>query len=401
MSARAIRPFEYGVSPAAEEVALALPPLAHVRASVGEAEQLGVEILAVDRRDVAAGEDDLDPALARRLGDDVDRRGLQLDQEDLRLDARQLGAQLRAVGEAAGDVDDVGAVLLAEVRREALERRLGRGREERDRPALDRLGRLRAQRRRDHPRGQRERAAVQLLPAASGLGHRQDDEVGDQVPVLVQVAGDDLRVLLRVDDEDPAARLHGRERGAAAVEHDELGAELDRQPCARVHVRGRTRSPRARRRSGGSRSSRRRRARPSRGSPRRRGGRRARARAARRRSGATLRDLGLGRAAPPHRDDDDLSVARVEPSGVSGDRRLADPLAGADDPDRRQRERLQLRADRSGSRRRRTASPAASTRLANRKRSRGPSTGSSERSTTSAGLCSASASSRSSTTATP
>ena len=91
-------------------------------------------------------------------------------------------------------------------------------------------------------RRQRERSAVQLLPAAAGLGHRQDHEVGDEVPVLVQVAGDDVRVLLGVDDEDPAARRDGREGRAAAVEHDEVGAELDGQPRSLVDVRDRDRA---------------------------------------------------------------------------------------------------------------------------------------------------------------
>ena len=86
-------------------------------------------------------------------------------------------------------MDDVGAVLLGQVRGEERVRRLGRGREERDLPSRDVRGRPRAQRGRDHLRRQRQRAAVQLLPARSGLGHRQDHEVGDEVPELVQVAG--------------------------------------------------------------------------------------------------------------------------------------------------------------------------------------------------------------------
>ena len=53
------------------------------------------------------------------------------------------------------------------------------------------------------------------------------------------------------------------------------------------------------------------------------------------------RHLRLRRPTAPHRDDDDAPLARVEPRRVRGDRRLADPLAGADDPDRRQRKRLE------------------------------------------------------------
>ena len=59
-------------------------------------------------------------------------------------------------------------------------------------------------------------------------------------------------------------------------------------------------------------------------------------------SGADFRHLGLGRAASSHRDHDDLPVACVQPGCVSRDRGLPDALAGADDPDRRERERLQL-----------------------------------------------------------
>ena len=64
-------------------------------------------------------------------------------------------------------------------------------------------------------------------------------------------------------------------------------------------------------------------------------------------------------------------------------------LPGADHGERRQRERLEARAGRSGSRRRRTGARARATRLASANRSRGPSTGSSERSTTTSGACSA------------
>ena len=123
----------------------------------GEPQQLGVEILAVHRPHVAAREHDLDPTLARRLGDDVDRRRLQLDEEDLRVHALQLGAQPLAVGERARDVDDVGAVLLAGAPRDGVA--AGRRREERDLAAGDVRSRPRPQRRRDDRGRQRERAA--------------------------------------------------------------------------------------------------------------------------------------------------------------------------------------------------------------------------------------------------
>ena len=126
------------------------------------------------------------------------------------------------------------------------------------------------------------------------------------------------------------------------------------------------------------------------------GARRARARAGRRPSAAASATSRLGRPAAAHRDDDDVAVVREQARDVAGDRRLADALAGPDHGERRQLERLELAAARSGSRRPRTASPRASTRLASRNRSRGPSTGSSERSTTTSGSYRASASSRSS-----
>ena len=56
-----------------------------------------------------------------------------------------------------------------------------------------------------------------------------------------------------------------------------------------------------------------------------------------------LRHLGLGWAASSHRDNDDLPVAREQPSRVRRDRGLPHALAGADDPDRGERERRELR----------------------------------------------------------
>ena len=56
-----------------------------------------------------------------------------------------------------------------------------------------------------------------------------------------------------------------------------------------------------------------------------------------------LGDLRLGRASPPHGDDDDLPVTCVQAGCVRRDRGLSDPLAGTDDSDRGKRERLELR----------------------------------------------------------
>jgi hypothetical protein len=161
------------------------------------------------------------------------------------------------------------------------------------------------------------------------------------VPVLVQVAGDDLGALLRVDDENAPARLDGRKGGAAAVEHDEVRAQADRELRALVHVRHRDGSSQpaaAATAADGLDTGERRSLQVVRGcmAP---GARELEQRLEVR---GDAGDLGLGRASPPHRDDDDLTVARVEPRGMSRDRGLPDPLARADDPDRRERKRLQL-----------------------------------------------------------
>ncbi len=58
--------------------------------------------------------------------------------------------------------------------------------------------------------------------------------------------------------------------------------------------------------------------------------------------GCDLGHLRLRRPAATHRHDHDVPFAGVEPSRVGRDRGLADALAGAHDPDRGQRERLQL-----------------------------------------------------------
>ena len=58
--------------------------------------------------------------------------------------------------------------------------------------------------------------------------------------------------------------------------------------------------------------------------------------------GAGRFDLGLGRPAATHCDDDDIPVLREQAQRVAGHGRLADPFAGSDDADRGQVERLQL-----------------------------------------------------------
>ena len=98
-----------------------------------------------------------------------------------------------------------------------------------------------------------------------------------------------------------------------------------------------------------------------------------------------LGDLRLGRPAAAHRDDDDVAVAREQPRDVARDRGLPDALARPDHGERRQRERLErggveaeVGARRTGARARARGSRARSARA-------GPSTGSSERSTTTSG----------------
>jgi hypothetical protein len=67
-----------------------------------------VEIrFAGQRHDLILGENDLDAALARSLGHHVDRRRLDLDDEDLGIGAREIFPQPGAVGQVAGDGNDL------------------------------------------------------------------------------------------------------------------------------------------------------------------------------------------------------------------------------------------------------------------------------------------------------
>ena len=112
------------------------------------------------------------------------------------------------------------------------------------------------------------------------LAHRHDDDVGAKEPNAFEVAGRDGRVLVPAHDDDRPVGRDRRKCGAAAVEDDEIGAELERDPGAGSDVRGERRPRPARRRSGGSRPSRPRRAQPSRDGRTRRGVRCAKARGA-------------------------------------------------------------------------------------------------------------------------
>ena len=162
------------------------------------------------------------------------------------------------------------------------------------------------------------------------------------MPEVVQVARGDVAVRCRVDDEDAPTRLDRWDRRAAAVEEDEVRGKLDRKLRALVDVRDRDRTGEptatAAAADGLDAGERRRLEVVGRGVSA--GARELEQRVDVRRD---LRHLGLGWAASSHRDHDDLPVAREQPSGVRRDRRLPHTLAGADDPDRGERERLELR----------------------------------------------------------
>ena len=137
---------------------------------------------------------------------------------------------------------------------------------------------------------------------------RRQDEVADQRAVRVQPGA-------VVRDEDARRRRDRRDRGAAAVEDDDVGLERGGEPRALEDVRRerRTRHAAARAAAADRRHARERcglemvgrrvaagtRERDEIGDGRRR-----------------LDQLRLGRAAPSHRDDDDAPVAREQPRDV-------------------------------------------------------------------------------------
>ena len=185
------------------------------------------------------------------------------------------------------------------------------------------------------------------------------------------------------DGEDRPVRRDRRDRRAAAVEDDEVGPELERDLRRPRRRSMRTPLRRGPRRTAGSRPSRRRRAPPSRGGPRLRAGPPGTARRGLD-GGRHADDLRLRGPAAAHGDDDDAPRLGHEPREVPGEGRLPHALPGADDRDRRERERLEPRRVEAevGARVRHARR---STRLASARRSTGPRTGSSERSTTISG----------------
>ena len=286
---------------AAERQRLAPARLVHgtatpSRAAAASAAQLAVHV-ARGRDDLRVGEHEPAAALGRGLGDDVDRRRLQLHQEHVRLRALEVGPELRPPREVRRREHDVRAVLVAEMVGEPVEGRRGRGREEGDALARHRLERPR-------PEGAGDDRDVLHLP--------------DRLRQAARAASPPPRPSARRGPRRGCGRRSGTRRRprAAGRRWRRAGARSSRSAAVRrrsprrrrgraaARPRGgrpRARStrrprPRARRRPAGSRSSARGRAPPPRGSPTRRGRRRARARAGRRASAASP-----PRPAPPAR----------------------------------------------------------------------------------------------------
>ena len=225
---------------AAERHRLAVAAVGHLTAHLrNEREQLLVDPVADE---LVVGEDQFAPSLERRLGDDVDRSRLDLDQVDIRVDALELLAQRAHAARGC--------------------RRRGRPRRRAARPGAPRASRARTGRRRevrhaaagdrlDRPGPQLDRTTGTSLTSRDRLEQRparaagDDDEVGDQDPVRVQVARRDVDGLRGARDEHARVDLDRRDRRAAAVEDDDVGPPLRRERCAREHVRlpGRPREP--------------------------------------------------------------------------------------------------------------------------------------------------------------
>ena len=253
------------------------------------------------------------------LGDDVDRGRLQLDDADVGVDGVELAFEPRPVGEALRCEDHVLEVV----------ERSRPGREHGRPPAVQRLGRPQAQL-------EPKRTAAERFGGRGHLGAHRQDEIADQRPERVQPGVEIVR------DEDADAAGDRRDRGSAAVEDDDVGAELRGQPGALEHRR---RERRPCEPAAAATAPDRRHAREHRDLQVVRGGVATGARqrqevVERRRS---LDHLGLGRAPAAHRDDDDLPVASEQRGEVARHSGLADALARSDHRQRRQCERLERR----------------------------------------------------------
>ena len=209
-----------------------------------------------------------------------------------------------------------------------------------------------------------------------------------QGAVGVEVAGRDAHVLMRADDEDAAVGGDGRQRRAAPVEEDQVGLERGRQPRrppSTFETATAPASPPPQRRQ------------PTVGTPATSAVSRW-SEAAWRPAPRELEEVvdrrpharsTSGSGGPPRPIATTTTAARRARAAreVARDGRLADALAGADHRERRR----STGTKRGGSKRKSAPSygtPSASARLASAKRSRGPSTGSSERSRTTSGACS-------------
>ena len=222
----------------------------------------------------------------RLLGDQVDRRRLQLDDADVGVDPLEISPQ------------DCRSARFrdAATTSSRWSSRAAAGGEDGGPAAGERLDRLAAADR----TGSRAGPSAPAAAATSSLIVRTRSLISARYGLRPEFEV--------VGDQDPRAGGDRRDRGAAAVEDDQVGRAAGGQAGALEHVRDERSLRRARRRSGGSRRSARLRAPRSRGGPRRRGGRRASGPGGRRAVGADLDHLGLGRAAAPHRDDDDVAL---------------------------------------------------------------------------------------------
>ena len=143
-----------------ERQRLGVAGMAHARAPVATSRWTAAS--SSGRDDLVLGEDDLRTALERRFCDDVDRRGLDLDEIDVGIRSREVLAQLRAVGEIARHADNVRVEMIGRRRP---------GREHRDPAPLQRRDRPEAQLRID------DRHALESPHRGSIAATDEDDQI--------------------------------------------------------------------------------------------------------------------------------------------------------------------------------------------------------------------------------
>ncbi len=150
------------------------------------------------------------PCDQRVLGDDVDRRRLQLDEVRVGLYGRELALERSAIGEPRGDVHDVRLQVIDD-------RRTGG---ENGDPPFERSS------------GPEPQLGADRVRCVTADRH---DHVGDQAAIGVEIA---VCLGTRADDEHAPVDVHRRDRRAAAVEDDHVGRPLGGEPRARRDVRG-------------------------------------------------------------------------------------------------------------------------------------------------------------------